>query len=206
MKVNGYEIKAGANLRGADLRGANLEGANLRGADLIGANLEGANLRGADLIGANLRGADLYGADLRRADLRFADLRRANLIGADLEGAKGLSQNIIVPEEGSFTFYKKVKNSDKNYILTLRCPSKAKRVNCYSSRKIRVSQAKIIKVEDMSGNLFSDETVSFHGTHYQGIEYKLKTTVYPDSFNDDPRLECVSGLHGFITKQEAIEW
>ena len=39
-------------------------GANLRSADLGGANLYGANLRSADL-----RSADLYGADLRSADL-----------------------------------------------------------------------------------------------------------------------------------------
>jgi len=47
MKINGYEIKPGANLLGA-----NLLGADLRGADLEGANLEGANLRGANLDGA----------------------------------------------------------------------------------------------------------------------------------------------------------
>ena len=47
------------NLRGADLRGADLSNANLRGADLSNANLWGADLRGA-----NLRDADLSGADL----------------------------------------------------------------------------------------------------------------------------------------------
>ena len=56
-----------ADLRGADLRGANLSDTNLRGADLRGANLEGANLRGADLRDAKLRGADLSDADLRGA-------------------------------------------------------------------------------------------------------------------------------------------
>jgi hypothetical protein len=45
-------IKAGANLRGADLYGANLRGADLRGANLCGAYLYGANLCGADLRGA----------------------------------------------------------------------------------------------------------------------------------------------------------
>ncbi len=54
----------------------------LRGADLRGADLEGADLRGADL-----EGADLRGADLRRAHLEGADLREARLEGADLEGA-----------------------------------------------------------------------------------------------------------------------
>jgi len=38
--------------------------ANLRDADLYGANLRDANLYGADLYGANLRDADLYGANL----------------------------------------------------------------------------------------------------------------------------------------------
>jgi hypothetical protein len=45
-----------------------LYGANLYGADLRGANLYGANLYGADLRGANLYGANLYGANLRDAN------------------------------------------------------------------------------------------------------------------------------------------
>ena len=49
MIINGYEIKPGANLSGADLSGANLRGADLSGANLRGANLSGANLRGAVL-------------------------------------------------------------------------------------------------------------------------------------------------------------
>ncbi|HIA4658010.1 TPA: pentapeptide repeat-containing protein [Salmonella enterica] len=71
----------------ADLRDANLCGADLRGADLRDADLFGADLRGADLRDADLFGADLCGADLRGADLRGADLRDADLCGADLRGA-----------------------------------------------------------------------------------------------------------------------
>ena len=69
MWLNGEEGGEKADLRGADLRLANLSEANLRGA-----NLSEADLRGANLIGANLRGADLRGADLREADLRGANL------------------------------------------------------------------------------------------------------------------------------------
>ena len=43
-------VESDANLRGADLRDANLSGANLSGADLRDANLSGANLSGADLL------------------------------------------------------------------------------------------------------------------------------------------------------------
>ena len=83
-----------ADLRGADLREANLWGANLWGADLREANLWGADLRGADLREANLRGADLWGADLWRANLWGADLREANLREADLRGANLWGANL----------------------------------------------------------------------------------------------------------------
>ena len=53
-------------------------------ADLRGAEISGADLRGADLSRADLRGAELSGAYLSGADLSRADLR-----GADLSGARG---------------------------------------------------------------------------------------------------------------------
>jgi hypothetical protein len=68
----GEEKGKRANLREADLRGADLGGADLREADLRGADLGGANLRRADLGGANLRRANLRGADLREANTDFA--------------------------------------------------------------------------------------------------------------------------------------
>ena len=70
-------------LRGADLWGANLRGANLRGADLQEANLRGVDLQGADLREANLWGANFWGADLQKVNLQGANLR-----GTDLWGAK----------------------------------------------------------------------------------------------------------------------
>ena len=44
-----------------------------------------ADLRNADLCGANLRNANLCGADLRDADLCDANLRDADLRGADID-------------------------------------------------------------------------------------------------------------------------
>ena len=58
MWLNGEEGGERANLRGADLRWANLYRANLREADLYKANLNGANLSRADLRVADLSGAD----------------------------------------------------------------------------------------------------------------------------------------------------
>ena len=98
-----------ANLRSANLIGANLEDANLRSANLIGANLEDAELRRANLIGAdlsdanlsdtnlkytNLSDANLKGADLSDANLKYANLEEANLRGAKLRGANLSDTNL----------------------------------------------------------------------------------------------------------------
>ena len=83
-----------ADLRDADLRGADLRGADLSGADLIDANLSNADLRHANLVGADLRDANLCNANLRGANLRGADLRDANLRGANLRNTDLRNANL----------------------------------------------------------------------------------------------------------------
>lgn len=69
-----------------DFRGANLQGAVLRHANLQGAELFGANLQGADFQYANLRAAKLGSADFQGADFQHANLRDVMLGGRDLRG------------------------------------------------------------------------------------------------------------------------
>ena len=54
-----------------------------------GADLRGVNLRDADLYGAELNGADLRGADLREATLYQANLNGAELMNAKFYGKCG---------------------------------------------------------------------------------------------------------------------
>jgi len=81
------------NLRGVDLRGANLNEGKLNGADFQGSHLDEAQLNGTHLNDANLYGVSLKGAflnnsaQLKNAILQGADLTSAELIGADLFGS-----------------------------------------------------------------------------------------------------------------------
>ena len=94
----------------------------------------GADLRSADLSGANLRSADLRSADLSGANLRSADLRSANLSGADLLNVRydectGFFA-LVCPEEGSFIGYKKA----NGHIVKLRITEDALRSSATSRK------------------------------------------------------------------------
>ena len=189
-EANLYE----ADLYGADLSGANLSWANLRWADLSGADLRGANLSGADLYGADLRGADLHGANLRWADLSGADLR-----WADLHGAKNLNFPIACPEKGMFTAFKKA----GEYIIELEVPSDALRSSS-TTRKCRCSKAKVISITNLDGTPSDIKSVA--SCHDSKFIYNLGETVEVPNFDTNRWNECATGIHFFITRQEAVDY
>ena len=173
---------------------ANLRGANLSGADLSVANLSGANLSGADLSDANLRSANLRSADLSDANLRSADLSGANLRGVDLRGVKANELTTgfwtCPPEEGSFIGWKKCR---ENVIVKLLIPEDAKRSSA-TTRKCRCDKAFVL---DIFGG---DQGVSQHNLTFI---YRKGETVSVDDFDDNRWNECSTGIHFFITREEA---
>ena len=201
-----------ANLSNADLRDANLSNANLSNADLNGVNLIIANLINADLNGANLRdadlrGANLIGANLKVADLGYVNLEGANLRGADLRGARNLETVLYdentsmfalnCPEKGGFTAFKKLRN---NIIAELYIPARAKRSSA-TTRKCRASEAKVVKM----WNCITKEIVTrATSQHNESFVYETGKTVKPTKPFDDNRWnECASGIHFFMTQEEA---
>ena len=181
---------------------ASLSGADLRYADLRYANLSGADLSGADLRGADLSGADLRGADLRGADLRGANLRYANLRGASLSGAKTnhytAFYHLQCPEEGSFIAYKKA----SNYIIKLLIPEDAQRSSA-TSRKCRASKAKVLDITHIETGVTVNTVISNYDNTFI---YKVGEEVKVDDFDTDRWNECSTGIHFFITKEEAIDY
>ncbi len=90
--LRGQNLKE-ANLSGADLRGQNLEGIDLRGAKLIGTNLDDVNLVDANLDGANLSDVDLSTCELdgtlmTRTILNNCNLSKQNLAGFNFKDSE----------------------------------------------------------------------------------------------------------------------
>ena len=185
---------AKADLHDADLCGADLRGANLRGANLRDADLRGANLRGANLCNANLRDADLCGADLRDADLRDADLR-----GADLRGVRYNEQTAYYamqcPEKGAYIGYKKAEGK----IVELEIQENAKRSSA-TTRKCRASKAKVLSITSIDGKEHFKKAKSSRDNSFV---YRVGETVEVKDFDEDRWNECSTGIHHFITREEA---
>ena len=187
----------GADLSNTDLRGADLSGANLRGADLSCAylsdvNLSGANLRGADLSCAYLSDVNLSGANLRGADLSCADLR-----GADLSGAIAYQ---VPPSCGAFIGWKKVMN---NLIVKLKILEDSKRSSAFS-RKCRCDKALVLDIQKINGE--SANTSIAVSKYQKDFEYEIGEVVQVEDFDNNRFNECTSGIHFFITRDEAVNY
>ena len=206
-----------ANLGHADLRCANLHGADLSHADLRCANLHGADLRCANLSDAYLRCANLHGADLGYADLSHADLSDADLGYADLSHADlshanhvqlSIAKTSILPDEGDIIGWKKAYVDGtmlpKSVIVKLLIPADAQRSNA-TGRKCRASKARVLDLQDKQGNSLPSDTTAFSG-HDTDFTYKKGETVHVENFDTNRWKECAPGIHFFITRIEAVEY
>ena len=187
-----------ADLSGADLYGANLSGANLYGADLSGADLSGADLSGANLSWANLSGANLYGANLYGANLYGANLSGASYI----EDAKNLFYPIACPESGSFIGWKKarIKGIRVECIVKLEISEDAMRSSA-TGRKCRCSKATVLEVQDLDGTVLEQVAVSGRDENFH---YVPGSVVSVSDFDENRWNECSTGIHFYITREEAV--
>ena len=165
------------------------------------ANLYGADLCGADLCGANLRSADLRSANLYGADLCGADLYGAKLCGAKLDnitwGIYTAFYPLQCPESGSYTAYKKA----SGMIVELLIPSDAKRSSA-TSRKCRASKAIVVSITDVEGK---ESVASVRSDWNNNFIYTVGEIVEVKDFDENRWNECSTGIHHYITREEAVK-
>jgi len=197
-----------ARLTLADLRNANLSETNLSDANLSETNLSEACLIHADLSGTHFRWADLSHVDLSGADLRCADIRAANLSKAILNGANldcvKYDENtaffaMSCPEEGEFIGFKKAQGK----IVKLKIPARAKRSSA-TSRKCRCSEAKVLSITNLDGTPYEKDSVS--SDKDGNFVYTVGKTVKVKAFDENRWNECSTGIHFFITRDEAVQY
>jgi uncharacterized protein YjbI with pentapeptide repeats len=200
----------GPQWRGPQERGPQERGPqerDLRSADLRSADLRSADLSGADLSGADLRSADLRSADLSGADLRSADLRSADLSGADLRSAENKElacwPGYQIPQEGTLIVWKKLEGG---HLAKLQIPAKAQRTATPIGRKCRASEAKVLAILTYAGEPIA-KGAKVASTHNHRFTYEVGAVVKPElPYDGSPWVECTSGIHFFLTREEAAAY
>lgn len=152
----------------------------------------------ANLSRANLSGANLSGADLSGADLSSAKLSRANLEGI-LYNENTSFFALQCPEEGSFIGFKKAGGK----IVKLLIPEEAKRSSA-TSRKCRCSKAKVLSITELDGSDSGLESIQ--SDYSAGFVYKVGEEVSVPDFDENRWDECSTGIHFFITRDEAVRY
>lgn len=122
--------------------------------------------------------------------------RRANLRGANLRNCNynylTVGLNLSCPETGSFIGYKKADNK----IVVLEICEDSKRSSS-TSRKCRCSKAKVLKIEDLNGNVLDISLV--HSDYDKSFVYQVGEIVEVKDFDEIRWNECSTGIHFFIT-------
>jgi hypothetical protein len=191
-------IKKKISFRDLDLYGSKFVNINFSSIDFSGSNLSGTNFINCNLNGTNFENCDLYCADFSQSDVKNAIFGKRILyhFNVSKQGAIDLAEKIIgLKSTGKIIGYKKIYKLDevstKSIICTLEIPAKAKRVGNFYNGKCRAEYAKVLKGSGFSG-------------HDESFFYKEGKIVRPEKkFNNDPLTICASGIHFFLTREQA---
>ena len=87
-------------------------------------------------------------------------------------------------------------------IAKLEIPAEAKRTACLVSRKCRAEFARVLQIWGVD----KEESKEGFDKHSRSLRYIVGELIYPDSYDNDPLVDCSHGIHFFLTREEAEEW
>lgn len=199
MDLTGYDLSNGdftlcsfqnVILNGVDFHGSSVEnalfdGCPMHGADFHGANMKTASFRYCDMGECDIRGADLFGAVLEYADL------------TDIVSDEGTQWfRLHCPETGAFLGYKKCVN---DRMVQLLIPADAKRTSA-TLPSCRCSRAKVLTIKSFDFQENFDEAWSLVDENFV---YKRGQWVEVKDFNEDRWQDSTTGIHFWMTREEA---
>lgn len=174
-----------ANLENSSVCNALFDECTLRNVDFQHANLECAALRYADMRGCNIEDANLYGAVLEYAKLE-------GIISN--ENTKWF--RLRCPEKGAFLGYKKCFN---NRLVQLLIPADAKRTSA-TLPSCRCSKAKVLTIKSFDYKESYKEAWSLVDDNFV---YRVGEWVEVKDFNENRWMDSTTGIHFWLTREEA---
>lgn len=198
----------GWNLQNIDFSWSNFEHVILDSADMSGSNISntlfadssfrGAILKGVDAYAATLRYCDLSGANIEGADVRCANLEHAILDNVRFnEETQGFK--LHCPETGAFVAWKKCMDYR---MVQLLIPADAKRTSA-TMPTCRCNKAKVLSIKSID---YKESYEWAHSFVDENFIYRVGEIAEVKNFNEDRWMDSTTGIHFFITRDEAIAY
>jgi len=200
-------------LRGYDFSETDLSLAVFRNVDFRDANISKSKVKNtlffeSPLLGASFYQSDMEGATIRDNDMTGVDLRGANLFRAVFEGSN--MEHVITdentlwfrlhcPEKGAFLGYKKCVN---DRLVQLLIPADAKRTSATLS-SCRCSKAKVLTIKSFDSAVSYEEAWSLVDENFV---YRVGEWVEVLNFNEDRFMDSTTGIHFWMTREEAMAY
>lgn len=199
---------SGFSLSGIDFTLGSFQNVRLDGVDFSGSIIENVLLDGCSMKGASFRNASMKTASLRYCDMRNCDIRGASLFGAVLEYARldGIISDektqwfrMHCPEKGALLGYKKCVN---DRLVQLLIPADAKRTSA-TLPSCRCSKAKVLTIKSFDSTKEFDEAWSLVDENF--VYHKGQWVEVLD-FNEDRWMDSTTGIHFWMSREEAIAY
>ncbi|WP_425547706.1 pentapeptide repeat-containing protein [Asaccharospora irregularis] len=199
---------SGWNLRNIDFSWSTFKNIKFDSADMSGSSVNSALFENCSLHNTILKNADLYAANLRYCDLSNANIEGANMNYANLEYAN-LDKIIYnddtkffklrCPEKGAFIAWKKCVDFR---MVQLLIPEDAKRTSA-TLHTCRCNKAKVLSIKSIDYKESYDWARSFVDENFI---YRVGEMMEVKDFNEDRWMDSTTGIHFFMTREEAIEY
>ncbi|MEF9840469.1 MAG: pentapeptide repeat-containing protein [Lachnospiraceae bacterium] len=223
MQLNQTIRKERLDLKEIKLLHVDLSGWNLQNIDFTGSDFQEVILDGADMTGSSiskgffkdcsLRRIILQNANVHAAVLRYCNLSGANIKGADMSFANlehANLKNIIYdddtkyfklhcPEKGAFIAWKKCVDFR---MVQLLIPADALRTSA-TLPTCRCSKAKVLSIHSIDYKESYEWACSFVDENFI---YKVGEIAEVKDFNQDRWMDSTTGIHFFMTREEAIAY
>lgn len=118
------------------------------------------------------------------------------------------NDDYIMPKQGSFIMWKKVyeaPNMNVRMICMLEVPAHARRIQPTGYKKFRVDEAKVLGFYDYYGKKLNYKT----GSSLRDVNfiYKVGEIIRPEyKFETDKNIDCASGIYGFMSFFDAVDY
>lgn len=202
-----------ADLSGWDLTSVNLDWSDFENVTFDHASFENSIVSNTFFPGCTLRNVNFKNADLQNALLRYCDLSGSDISGANLfcavleyavlndvrsdESTKFF--RLYCPEKGAFLGYKKCFN---NRLVQLLIPADAKRTSA-TRNSCRCNKAKVLTIKSFD---YKDSFTEAWSLVDPNFFYRVGEYVEVRDFNEDRWMDSTTGIHFWMTREEALAY